>query len=100
MIKYIKFAITVYAILAVLILVTGITGCDKIQLERKAEVRTSTITWLKETPTVCGSATGRINACATNSDDYSTCTIRMPESTPDSTIGEEFRHCFGEVHPK
>ncbi len=100
MTQYIKFAATVYIILAVLILVTGITGCDKLHMERVAEVKTTQITWIKETPQSCGNVPGHINACATSASDYSWCVIRMPENTPDSMIAEEFRHCFGEVHPK
>jgi hypothetical protein len=50
MTQYIKFAATVYIILAVLILVTGIAGCDKLHMERVAEVKTTQITWIKETP--------------------------------------------------
>jgi len=79
-----------------------LTACDKLPMTRKAEVRTSTITWIKETPKTCGPVPvgHRLNACASNTPDFSACTITMPENTPDSTIGEEFRHCFGEVHPK
>jgi len=69
-------------------------------MERVAEVKTTQITWIKETPQSCGNVPGHINACATSASDYSWCVIRMPENTPDSMIAEEFRHCFGEVHPK
>lgn len=75
-------------------------GCDKLHMERVAEVKTTQITWIKETPQSCGNVPGHINACATSASDWSWCVIRAPESTPDSTLAEEFRHCFGEVHPK
>ena len=98
MTQYIKFAATVYLILAVLILVTGITGCDKLHMERVAEVKTTQITWIKETPQSCGNVPGHINACATSASDYSWCVIRMPENTPDWVVAEEFKHCFGFIH--
>ena len=75
-------------------------GCDKLHMERVAEVKTTQMTWLKEKPQTCGHNPGNINACATSPPDFSWCVIRMTEDTPDSRIGEEFRHCFGEVHPK
>ena len=98
MTQYIKFAATVYIILAVLILVTGITGCDKLHMERVAEVKTTQITWIKETPQSCGNVPGHINACATNNADFTQCTIRMPEDSPDWIVAEETKHCFGWVH--
>jgi len=98
MTQYIKFAATVYLILAVLILVTGITGCDKLPMTRKQNVDTITITWIKETPKSCGNAPGHINACATNNADFTQCTIRMPEDSPDWIVAEETKHCFGWVH--
>ena len=77
-------------------------GCDKTPMERKVQVDTVTITWIKETPQSCGPlpAGHILNACASNSDDYSRCTIRMPEDTPDWVVAEEFKHCFGWVHYK
>lgn len=86
-----------YLVTAALVL---LTACDKLPMTRKVQVETTTITWIKETPKSCGPVpSGHIlNACATNNNDFTQCTIRMPEDTPDWVVAEEFKHCFGWVH--
>ena len=95
-----KSVVAVYAM--VTILIATLTGCDKTPMERKVNVDTVNITWIKETPKSCGPLPqGNIlNACASNNADYTQCTIRMPEDTADWIVAEEFKHCFGWVHFK
>ena len=75
-------------------------GCDKLPMTRKVQVETTTITWIKETPKSCGPlpAGHILNACASPNNDYTRCTITMPEDSPDWVVAEETKHCFGWIH--
>ncbi len=66
-------------------------------LVKMADVSHSDIHWIRERPQDCGKA-GNFNGCAWRMDNYSKCSIVMPEDAPDWVVAEEFKHCFGYEH--
>ena len=76
-----------------------LVACDGDELSKPEKPRGWTvITWVQETPEVCGNVRGSFNGCASISQDGRNCTITMPENAADYVIAHEFKHCMGYVH--
>lgn len=73
-----------------------LAGCSGIpELEKRDEVATMTITWIRGIEQNCGGAKAPMGCALVRGSD---CTITTPEDSPASIMAHEFKHCFGYIH--
>lgn len=79
-----------------------LAGCgdSKMDMEKRAEVGTVIVSWVRAVPKECGPLRPNEHAmgCTSRAANHSFCTITMAEDSPDWVIAHEFKHCFGYEH--